>query len=166
MKYLYPAASKTDDLTPQQIALKIARHCPCTACGNCKGLHPSPEIKVVLDDGTEGGSVLGQLGQYGSDDDEENPPYLEICACGHSVSDHGANESQIGAEEYRRRASYAIRIDENLQDEGKLLDFVYSDPDVENLRRRMIIAPVSSMAPAPAVGSPKPTCIISCFCPE
>ncbi|KAF5393388.1 hypothetical protein D9757_000734 [Collybiopsis confluens] len=151
MKYLYPAASKYDDLTPQQIALKIARHCSCTACENCKGLHPSPGVEVVLYNGSGGsGSVLGQLGQYGSDDDEEMLPYLDICACGHSVAEHGADESQIDAEEYHRRASYAIRIDENLQDEDMLLDFAYSDPDVDSLRKRMIIAPVSTMVPAAA----------------
>ncbi|KAJ3803290.1 hypothetical protein GGU11DRAFT_180059, partial [Lentinula aff. detonsa] len=147
MKFAYPAS---DALTPQQIALKIARHCPCTACGTCKGLHPSIGVHVVLDDGSRE-SILGDLGQYGSDDDEDQPsipPYLDICACGHGVVEHGANESQIGTEEYRRRASYAIRIDENMQDEGKLLDFAYSDPDIESLRARMTLAPVSMIAPS------------------
>ncbi|KAJ4483243.1 hypothetical protein J3R30DRAFT_3447167 [Lentinula aciculospora] len=148
MKFAYPASSSIDALTPQQISLKIARHCPCTACGNCKGLHPSIGVHVVLDDGS-GESILGELGQYGSDDDEDRPlipPYLDICACGHGVAEHGANELQSGTEEYRRRASYAIRIDENIQDEGKLLDFAYSDPDVESLRKRMTDAPVSMIA--------------------
>ncbi|GAW04251.1 histone gcn5 superfamily [Lentinula edodes] len=117
MKFAYPASSSIDSLTPLHIALKIARHCPCTACENCKGLHPSIGVHVVLDDGS-GESILGELGQYGSDDDDEKPsapPYLDICACGHGVAEHGANELQIGTEEYRRRASYAIRIDENMQ---------------------------------------------------
>ncbi|KAJ3733504.1 histone acetyltransferase NGF-1 [Lentinula guzmanii] len=150
MKFAYPASSSIDALTPQQTALKIARHCPCTACGTCKGLHPSIGVHVVLDDGFRE-SILGDLGQYGSDDDEDQPsipPYLDICACGHGVAEHGANESQIGTEEYRRRASYAIRIDENMQDEGKLLDFAYSDPDIESLRARMTLAPVSMIAPS------------------
>ncbi|KAJ3724689.1 hypothetical protein C8R42DRAFT_576638 [Lentinula raphanica] len=151
MKYAYPASSSLDSLTPQQIALKIARHCPCTVCGNCKGLHPSIGVHVVLDDGSGESTSLGVLGQYGSDDEEEKPfipPYLDICACGHGVAEHGADELQIGTEEYRRRASYAIRIDENMQDEGKLLDFAYSDPDVESLRKRMTDAPVSVIAPS------------------
>lgn len=117
MKFAYPASNSIDDLSQQQTALKISRHCACTICGTCKGLHPSIGVHVVLDDGS-GESSLGDLGQYGSDDDDDGasvPPYLDICACGHSVADHGANELKIGVEEYRRRALYAIRIDENLQ---------------------------------------------------
>ncbi|KAJ3923982.1 hypothetical protein F5877DRAFT_87269 [Lentinula edodes] len=62
----------------------------------------------------------------------------------------------IGTEEYRRRASYAIRIDENMQDEGKLLDFAYSDPDVESLRRRMTDAPVQSASSPSSSPNDKP----------
>ncbi|KAF9058807.1 hypothetical protein BDP27DRAFT_1300346 [Rhodocollybia butyracea] len=155
MKFAYPAGNSIDDLTPQQITLKIARHCPCTACGNCKGLHPSLGVHVVLDNNsTEEKSILNDLGQYGSDDEDETLPYLDICACGHGVSEHGANEIVIGSEEYRRRERYAIRIDENLQDVDKLLDFAYSDPDIESLRRRMTDAPLSIITPSHLAASP------------
>ena len=31
--------------------------------------------------------------------------YLEICACGHRVLEHGADVSEIGTDEFRRRGS-------------------------------------------------------------
>ncbi|KAG9316293.1 hypothetical protein JVU11DRAFT_2323 [Chiua virens] len=52
--------------------------------------------------------------QYGSDEDDE-PAYLCTCVCGHEVADHGANESDIGRDEFLRRSRLAVRLDEMLQ---------------------------------------------------
>ncbi|THV02413.1 hypothetical protein K435DRAFT_653512 [Dendrothele bispora CBS 962.96] len=144
MKYLYPTAHLIQDLPPPLLSLKIARHSPCSLC-SCSGLNPPPGIHVVTDD-TPIETSLGGLSQYGSDE-EENPSYLSICACSHSVNEHGADEHEIGSEEFRRRSLVAIRLDELLQDVGKLLDFEYTDEDIANLRQRMKL-PVSIVAPS------------------
>ena len=114
MKVAYPYSHIFDDLDSSLLALKIARHSPCSVCGFCVGLHPPPRVDVVLDGHSD--SVLGDLGQYGSDDDDEEvSSYLQICACGHSVKEHNANETNMGKAEFTRRARVAIRLDEFLQ---------------------------------------------------
>jgi len=71
-------------------------------------------VNVVSDGHDETG--LGDLGQYGSDDeDEEVSSYLEICACGHNVRQHNADEAELGKAEFTRRGRVAIRLDEFLQ---------------------------------------------------
>lgn len=114
MKAAYPAANQQNRLNDSQLALKIARHSPCSTCNTCAGLHPVPSVDVVLDElPTE--SSLGDLGQYGSDDEDTAVPYLQACACGHDVYQHGADESDIGPSEFARRSRVAIRLDELLQ---------------------------------------------------
>ncbi len=113
MKRAYPASNILDNLDSVQRSLKIARHFSCTSCDSCKGLHPPLGIDVVLDDSSFD-SIFG-LDQYGSDDDEGTPPYLEFCDCGHDVIFHGANEAELGKVEFIRRARVAIRTDELLQ---------------------------------------------------
>ncbi|KAK7053438.1 histone acetyltransferase [Paramarasmius palmivorus] len=148
MRYSYPISHDFGKLTHAQLRLKISRHTPCTVCIDCNGLHPAPGVEVVLDDAQNDDPILGDLGQYGSDDDELSP-YLDLCACGHGYNEHGADEREIGAEEFRRRSQVAVRLDENLQiaqDVGKLLDFEYTDADIISLRQRMRL-PVSMVAP-------------------
>lgn len=96
------------------LAFKIARHTPCSACDTCHGLRPPPDIQVVLSDDAGRKSSLGLLDQYGSDEDDE-PPYICTCTCGHEVADHGADVAVIGRDEFSRRARLAIRLDETLQ---------------------------------------------------
>ncbi|KAF9263301.1 hypothetical protein L218DRAFT_927786 [Marasmius fiardii PR-910] len=144
MKYLYPTSYNFSTLTKAQLSLKIARHSPCSVCSTCKGLHPTPDTEIVLDDGSNP-PLLGDLGQYGSDDDEPTS-YIGTCSCGHTAAEHGANEHEIGPEEFRRRSQVAVRLDELLQEVNKLLDFEYSDEDIANLRQRMEL-PVSFVAP-------------------
>lgn len=114
MKRAYPASNRLENLDNIQRSLKIARHSACTSCNSCNGLHPPLGIDVVLDDSSFD-SIFGGLDQYGSDDEEGTPPYLEFCDCGHDVIFHGANEAEIGKAEFVRRARVAIRIDELLQ---------------------------------------------------
>jgi hypothetical protein len=59
-------------------------------------------------------SSFGDLTGYGSDDDSESD-YLEICECGHSAGDHGADQSHIDRDEFARRGRVAVRLDEMLQ---------------------------------------------------
>lgn len=99
-----------------QLALKIARHHPCSLCPSCVGLHPPDDFKVVLDDESQNGCSLGILGEYGSDDDDdETPIYLDICSCGHSAKEHGADPTLTGAQEFARLGRVASRMDEFLQ---------------------------------------------------
>ncbi|KAJ8077288.1 histone acetyltransferase [Marasmius tenuissimus] len=144
MKYSYPASHDLQALNHAQLCLKIARHSPCSVCLTCRGLHPAPNVQVVLDTQHEA-PLLGGLDQYGSDDDETTN-YLDVCECGHGTIEHGANVHDIGLEEFRRRSQVAVRLDENLEDVNKLLDFEYSDDDVASLRQRMTL-PFSPMGP-------------------
>ncbi len=114
MKFLYPASNSASGLTPPQLALKIARHSPCASCSSCYGLHPPLGTEVVPDDQQAVQSTL--VDQYGSDDEDDMQlPYLEYCGCGHFSSAHGANELELGSEEFARRGRVAIRLDELLQ---------------------------------------------------
>ena len=114
MKVAYPASHTYDKLSSSLLALKIARHSPCTLCDNCPGLHPPQRVAVVLDEHSD--SSLGNLEQYGSDDDEEEvSSYLDTCACGHGVKAHNADEIVLGKDEFVRRGRVAIRLDEVLQ---------------------------------------------------
>lgn len=113
MRLSYPCLSEANhnDLA---LALRIARHSSCTACDSCPGLRPPASVEVVLDDDIHQKSLLGDLTQYGSDE-EDGPAYLETCICGHDVADHGGQLAALGREEFSRRARLAIRIDELLQ---------------------------------------------------
>ncbi|KAG6873404.1 hypothetical protein C0995_015829 [Termitomyces sp. Mi166 len=149
MKAAYPASDQLSQLNCTQRALKIARHSPCVICdGSCSALRPPLDVDVVLDQQFTNESSLGDLGQYGSDadDDDSDLPYLQTCACGHDVRDHNADEFELEPAEFARRTRVAIRLDELLHDAGKLLDFHYSDEDIVSLRRQMRI-PVSLVSP-------------------
>ncbi|CAK5281778.1 unnamed protein product [Mycena citricolor] len=155
MKYSYPASHDKDELNDQLLALKISRHSPCTLCNSCPGLHPDPTYHIVLDDSSVEPSLV-DLDQYGSDDEDGDghPPYLTSCACGHDMYDHGANQPQLGRDEFLRRGRVAIRLDELLQDVHKLLDFEYVDSDILSLRNQMKL-PISGMSLAHSNGSPE-----------
>ncbi|KAF7376287.1 Histone GCN5 superfamily [Mycena sanguinolenta] len=136
MKYTYPASHEQDALSDQLLALKIARHSPCTSCDSCPGLRPDPAWEIVLDDVSAEPSLV-ELDQYGSDDEDGQMGYLKACACGHDMYDHGANQPLLGRDEFLRRGRVAIRLDELLQDINKLLDFSYVDGDILSLRKQM-----------------------------
>ncbi len=121
MKYAYPASHNASDLTHAHLVLKVARHSQCSACSSCGGLHPDPDDEVVLDDDIHSNTSIAGVGQYGSDDEDGSPPYLDSCACGHSAKDHDASEALVGKEEFSRRTRVAIRLDELLK-----VSFVYS----------------------------------------
>ena len=114
MKVSYPASHLQTKLDDSKLALKIARHSPCSVCHNCGGLHPPSDVEVVLDE-LLNESSLDVLGQYGSDDEDTHLPYLATCACGHGVVQHNAEESDLGRAEFLRRSRVAIRLDELLQ---------------------------------------------------
>ncbi|KAF9232735.1 hypothetical protein BU15DRAFT_54683 [Melanogaster broomeanus] len=150
MKLSYPSTSDTP-LTDTALALKIARHSPCSACDTCPALRPPPGSEVVLGDDDGHRSSLGELNQYGSDEEDE-PAYLDSCVCGHDVGDHGANEAEIGKDEFSRRGRLAVRLDEILQATDKLLDFEYTDDDILALRQQMRL-PVSLITMhSPSIG--------------
>lgn len=114
MKVAYPYSHLFEKLDPSLLSIKIARHSPCTQCRNCPGIHPPPRVDVVLDGHSD--SSLGDLGRYGSDDDEEEiSSYLAMCACGHGVKAHNADEDVLGPSEFARRGRVAVRLDELLQ---------------------------------------------------
>lgn len=116
-KLLYPAAHDLAALSDAHIALKIARHTRCNACQICSGLHPSLEDTVVLDNSTDNDVAMFDLTGYGSEDDEGSgaTEYMSHCACGHGVREHSSSASELGENEYMRRARVAIRLDELLQ---------------------------------------------------
>ena len=102
MKALYPVSHNIPSLSDEALALKIARHSPCSICTSeiCAGLRPPPIVQLVPD----------------SDEDYDgSESYLSSCSCGHDASDHGADLSAIGRGEFERRGRVAVRIDELLQ---------------------------------------------------
>ena len=113
MNVLYPAGFNTKSLPKAAIALKIARHSRCLHCSSCPGLRPSSDVLLSLDSDFPEDS-LGDLAQYGSDDEDRQSRYLNICVCGHDTREHGADKHRLGEAEYARRARVAIRIDELL----------------------------------------------------
>ncbi|KAG2055785.1 hypothetical protein BDR06DRAFT_953620 [Suillus hirtellus] len=154
MRLSYPCLSEANhnDLA---LALRIARHSSCAACDSCPGLRPPASVEVVLDDDIHQKSLLGDLTQYGSDE-EDGPAYLETCICGHDVADHGSQLAALGREEFSRRARLAIRIDELLQEADRQLDFNYTDEDIDSLRQQMktSISMVSVASPSIPQSSP------------
>jgi hypothetical protein len=53
---------------------------------------------------------------FGPDDDHgSHMVCLDMCECGHTVTEHGADESELGHDEFVRRGLVAIRMDEFLQ---------------------------------------------------
>ncbi|RXW25074.1 hypothetical protein EST38_g818 [Candolleomyces aberdarensis] len=73
-----------------------------------------------------------------------------MCGCRHDVSAHNANETALGRGEWTRRSNVGIRIDEILQDSGRLFDFSYTDEDVKSLRKQMIPPGTSTTASSTA----------------
>ncbi|KAL5523700.1 hypothetical protein ACEPAG_7873 [Sanghuangporus baumii] len=153
MSALYPAGFDINNLSKNAIALKIARHSRCSDCNSCPGLHPPPDVTLVLDSSESGEeSSLGNANHIGFGEDEKDSRYLDICACGHGTKSHGADELRLGKSEYVRRAKVAIRLDELLMDEGFLLDFTYTNEDIESLRQQMqlhrhVSSPLSDGSP-------------------
>ena len=115
MRLLYPSSHEIHRLSDSQLLVKIARHSACSVCKSCTGLHPLPGIVVVSDDDIEASSsLLRDLTQYGSDDDDGSA-YLQSCACGHSAPEHNAELSDLSRDEFIRRGLVGIRLDELLQ---------------------------------------------------
>ncbi|KAI6121433.1 hypothetical protein F5141DRAFT_1211118 [Pisolithus sp. B1] len=146
MKLSYPLPNDAPS-NDAVLALRIARHTPCSACDTCQGLQPPPGVALVLGDHSCHSSSLGDLNQYGSDEDNE-PSYLETCVCGHGVPEHGADEAALGREEFSRRGRLATRLDEMLQDVDRLLDFEYADDNMFSLRQQIKL-PVSLITMSP-----------------
>lgn len=102
MKALYPTSHDIPKLPEAALALKIARHSPCSICTAeiCPGLRPPPIVQLFPD----------------SDEDYDgSESYLSSCTCGHDATEHGADRSEIGASEFSRRGRVAVRLDELLQ---------------------------------------------------
>lgn len=115
MSVLYPADFSLQRLSKTALALKVARHSRCSKCDSCPGLHPPPNVVVALDSSeSKEDHSLGELAQYGSDDEDKDSSYLDLCACGHDTTHHRADELRLGKDEYARRARVAIRMDELL----------------------------------------------------
>ncbi|KAG9031779.1 histone acetyltransferase [Tulasnella sp. JGI-2019a] len=135
LSFLYPAPTGDISLlsTPAR-SVKVARHTHCTSC-NCPGLHPPDHIPIILDDSEDLQEALEQADQAEAPTDEG---FWMLCDCGHGWDEHGAG-IDVPAIEMVRRTKVAIRIDEMLNDVGKLTDFDYSDEHVESLKKQMVL---------------------------
>ncbi|RUS33011.1 hypothetical protein BC938DRAFT_473521 [Jimgerdemannia flammicorona] len=54
----------------------------------------------------------------------------DLCTCGHRLRSHGGNQ-----EDMDRRLRVATRIDQLLEEKGKLMNFEYEDDDIRSLRK-------------------------------
>ncbi|KZV74419.1 hypothetical protein PENSPDRAFT_573048 [Peniophora sp. CONT] len=158
MKARYPASNVLEELSEDQVALKIARYSACSTCSDCSGLHPPFSVDLVRDVASlKAENSLTDLTGYGSDDDEDDAglEYLATCACGHDSREHGALAEVDGAE-FQRRALIAARLDALLENKNKLLDFEYTDHEIAALRHEMVPALTAPAAPTSPLTDPVP----------
>ncbi|KAI0081351.1 Bromodomain-containing protein [Panus rudis PR-1116 ss-1] len=141
MKLLYPVSgSDPKHYSDEHLAVKIARYSPCTRCPPehpCYGLHPPAGARVITDSEFNEETELINLT---SDvfDEEPDAEFLQVCECGHTATEHGADQAVLGSVEFFRKGRAAIRMDEYAMAAGAILDFFYSDPDIESLRRQLL----------------------------
>ncbi|KAG0046748.1 histone acetyltransferase [Gryganskiella cystojenkinii] len=128
----YPPADKEiDRLSMSERMMKIGRSCSCdgfiddnsTESENGTPVAPQWSSSNKCDCQGWRPKPVGTMGR------------VDTCACGHKLSLHGGPWT---GEEYERRLRAAFRRDELLQDKGKLLDFEYTDEDIESLRKQII----------------------------
>ncbi|KAG8890427.1 histone acetyltransferase [Tulasnella sp. 332] len=130
LSFLYPApTADISTLSNPARSIKVARHTHCSAC-TCQGLHPPDHIPVILDDSEDYQEALEQADQAEVPTDEG---FWMLCECGHGWDEHGAG-MDVPSIEMTRRTRVAMRIDELLNDDGKLLEFDYEDEHVESLK--------------------------------
>lgn len=123
-------ASLPSQLNASQAALKVARHSRCQAedgsC-SCLGLKPPSDAEVIAQPVNDDSLAAGSSSEW-----------KECGACGHDVESHGRlNDSRADEEERTRRIKVAVRLDELLEDKKKLLDFDYTDEDVDSLKKQL-----------------------------
>lgn len=149
-RYYPSSATDVGDLSEGQQRLKIARHSACQGgpsassssraqsvdC-DCHGLRPPSGLRVKsLSIKTNSAASL-DAGQWGWD----------TCRCGHSLESHGLVDDNEGEDEFRRRAKVAVRMDELLEDQHRLLDFDYEDEDLTSLRKQLSPSGPASSTP-------------------
>ncbi|CDR99279.1 probable histone acetylase [Sporisorium scitamineum] len=174
MPLLYPSGARTlNRLSSFQRLLKIARHTSASSASNtadsdapfCLGFKPS-EYEEIVEDPVSRGS---RHDSRQVDDAKLKADWdaVKCDTCGRSVEEHAAL-TDADDEESTRRAKVAVRLDELLEDKGKLLDFDYADADIESLRKQMRLvgadglveasSPVSQLSTVPdATPSPHPS---------
>lgn len=175
MPLLYPSGARSlHRLSPFQRMIKVARHTPSPSSSaadadldsqRCLGFKPS-EYEEVVEDPVPRGT---RSDTRDVNDDELRAEWNAVACdtCGCSVEEHAAL-SDADDEETTRRAKVAVRLDELLEDKGKLLDFDYVDADIESLRKQMrpvgadglveASSPVSQLSTVPdATPSPHPS---------
>ena len=174
MPLLYPSGARTlHRLSPFQRVIKVARHTPSSSASNgadsdapsCPGFKPSEYEEIVEDPVSRGFRHDSRQ----ADDVKLKASWDAITcdACGRSIEEHAAL-ADADDEEATRRAKVAVRLDELLEDRGKLLDFDYADADIESLRKQMrpvgadglveASSPVSQLSTVPdATPSPHPS---------
>lgn len=142
---VYPSGARLpQDLSPSEALLKVARHSPCSAVDggcSCRGLRPSPDADV------EAKSVHDR--DEAAREAQCSKSWKKCGICGHEVAMHGKlNDTEGGEEEKIRRIKVAIRLDELLEDQKKLLDFAYSDEDQVSLQKQLV--PLYRASPQPS----------------
>ncbi|CAG8621001.1 25456_t:CDS:2 [Gigaspora rosea] len=96
--------------------IKIARNMPCT------GSSSNPFQERCSCSGWKPKSI--------------NTTSLEWCICGHKISNH-ATIRELQIEEVHKLWEIAVKIDEHLEKQGKLMDFEYEDAYVHDLRKKI-----------------------------
>lgn len=170
MPLLYPSGVRSVfKLSPYQRLIKIARHTPSSSAdpdsSACLGFKPS-EYEEIVEDPI---SRSSRHDPRNVDDDKLRSEWSAVPCdnCGRNIEEHAAL-GDADDEEAVRRAKVAVRLDELLEDKGKLLEFDYVDTDIESLRKQMrpvgpdglveASSPVSQLSTVPdATPSPHPS---------
>ncbi|GAC92951.1 transcription factor [Pseudozyma hubeiensis SY62] len=172
MPLSYPSGARTlHRLSPFQRLIKIARHTPSSSSdadsdsNSCSGFRVS-EYEDVAEEPV---SRSSRHESRNVDDTKLRKQWDSITCegCGRTIEEHAAL-SDADDEEATRRGKVAVRLDELLEDKGKLLDFEYTDADIDSLRKQMrpvgadglveASSPVSQLSTVPdATPSPHPS---------
>lgn len=143
--WIYPKAARLEEVDEANAYLKVARHSPCaqgkaldvkSGCPHdgahrahdgdggcsCRGFIASVQMAT----GTAAGLTRRDLQQLG-----------DCARCGHSAVSHGRLDVEV-RDEYVRRVKVAVRIDELLDDDGKLFDWSAETDDTRALKKQLV----------------------------
>ncbi|PKI82273.1 histone acetyltransferase [Malassezia vespertilionis] len=147
--WTYPAhIASAAQCTPVSAALKVARHAHCGhgwrhIPASDSPYAPLPPVDIPAQQpcacpgATPPTSVDVASGEQQATRMDALTSAWPVCGrCKHALLEHGLLSNDPAAEQVRR-TNVAVRMDELLEDEHKLLDFTYTDADLVSLKKQI-----------------------------